>query len=107
MRSQKEVTTVEAVLICDVCKRESFRIYYCQICNKDVCRRCSIQTDSESLEDGSYSGDFPDHYCPTCWESGHEIRNQIHKLRSESELAEQKLVEEWKRLNNGTKRSSV
>lgn len=85
-----------SVCVCDTCGKEMSDISWgkmklCHICKDHVCQDCAIITDHWYLEDGQFSDDYPDYYCPHCWEVGAEIRTQIQEARD----LENKLWEQW------------
>ena len=89
--------------ICDTCGKRltdtSHRaMKRCHICRNEVCSDCAIFTTSECLINGSFDGDYPDYYCPKCWNDGAEIRTQILKSREVQEDEEDKLWEQWHKL---------
>ena len=94
---EKKVTKEETIITtyCDVCDSNavpfSNRVQKCPICKKDVCGKCSIVTDHWGLSPGDFEGDYPDHYCKTCWDNGQEIISAIKGCRQ----AENELWDKW------------
>ena len=87
---------------CDYCGKDrgdmGRRICNCVICGKHVCTECDIWSDYESLEDGCYSGDYPDHFCRSCWDKGEGIRKRIHAIRQDALVEEESVFQSWKDL---------
>ena len=98
MIKTKTQNEIIRIICCDVCGVEAktweLRVKKCEICKKDICSKCAIQTDFWMLEDGSFQGDYPDHFCLDCWEKGKDIRENILKCRDN----ESKLWNEWHKL---------
>lgn len=84
---KNEITTTEVIIkhrYCDVCGELMTHNYHCEICGKDLCRKCI------GHEDYSF-GDYTTVYCNSCWNIGDDYRNKIEVLENEIE----QLTDEW------------
>jgi len=68
-----------SIYTCDSCGKQVIdtqwgNLKQCIMCKKDVCKECAIKTDLCHLEDDSYDCDYPDYYCPKCWELDKESK---------------------------------
>ena len=103
MATRTETHTKEVkIRSCDFCNKESdsWRVKKCDLCGQDICGACAIWSDSQSLEDGCYSSDYPDYFCKPCWDKGQELRKQIHVIRQDALCEEEVLWQAWKTLCN-------
>ena len=92
---QIKVEATEVTTYCDLCGLET-PTRKCEICQKDICRDCGITTDWESLEPGSFFGDYSDRFCKRCWSKGEKIVIDIRKCRNDADKLESSLIEMWK-----------
>ena len=89
--------------VCDTCGKKVSEapsignLKRCILCNSDVCRDCAIMTDFQSLEHNHFWGDYPDYFCPSCWQKGISIIPRIRAAREE----EERLQEEWENICKG------
>ena len=94
MRKNVEKTGTTVEVYCDTCGALMLG-GSCRMCGADVCFSCRIDTDYDSLENGSYSGDYPDHYCPACWNAGKQYIEQIKQIRIKYDNEIDKLFDAW------------
>lgn len=98
MRKREEVTetkvTTRTRTFCDRCGAEK-RVYRCQICGKDVCRKCGDDYDPDYLTPGSYDGDYPDLVCKRCWEIGKSFIEEIKRIEEEAGRKVEVLMDRW------------
>lgn len=90
---KKEFVRVEAVAahdkeitkcICDFCFEPTGSWQTCVSCGKQVCRRL---TKSCRMFDPNEPGDYPDPYCPICYEIRFErLENDYQKVEAERDL---------------------
>lgn len=84
IKEQREVIT-KIVFTCDFCNEQlKFGRNVCAMCGKDICEKCIGKTEDEL-------GDYPTHYCKSCWEKGKPYKEKIQKLQEEID----KLEDEW------------
>ena len=103
MKQNIEIDTkiTKTIFICDKCGKET-KTCNCTMCNLDVCSKCGtydIEFDCSMNSDfPSFTSDYPDVICKSCWEKGKEIRKAIQKSREEQEIIEGNLFKEWKQI---------
>lgn len=100
---QQTKTVPVTIITCDICGREdktySAGMHRCIVCNRDVCRHCSIACDIDGdLLNPRFFDDYPDYVCYECWEKGFYIRSAIMRIRGKCEEDEDRLMENWKNL---------
>lgn len=96
----KTVEQSKTTYICDVCKNEGeWSLPKCIICEKDLCGLCRIDVDLyDNLDTPSFSDDYSDVICRSCWEKGKDIRKIIMDSRDEQEKEEERLISYWKEI---------
>lgn len=83
--------SIQTKYYCDTCGGSS-EVKRCCMCGGDICYDCAIKTDFDSLKNGSWWGDYPSYFCPSCWEKGTAFTPSILGLREDEEL----LLTQWK-----------
>ena len=89
------MTNQYKIKLCDRCAREQssdVQIRKCELCDKDVCSKCSVATDFEYLSSGLWLGDYPDFFCKVCWDKGEQYRSSIRRYREGVEES----ISEWR-----------
>ncbi len=82
-------------ITCDFCNVKTEKVpsillpkWHCKICKRDTCSKCI-------LWDYRYSNDYPDRYCPECWEIGSHYLEllEIEQCRHDDKVDD--LEERW------------
>jgi hypothetical protein len=106
MKKEIEVTTParkarkskKMVAYCDFCEKEAR--YICSSCSRDLCRYTLDQKVSHSHYDPDDSGDYPDRYCPICYEFKYKkFRGDYMSIIEEQDRKEEALNEAVKTLS--------
>jgi hypothetical protein len=107
MRKTIETKSVfkKEILICDTCGKTTdrpdfLRLRKCPICGKHVCTNCAVLHDLWTRDwlIPTFSSDYPDYICKICWETGKDLRQQMHDLEKETDDKLEKLYLDWKKL---------
>lgn len=96
----EQITTTLYTMTCDFCgiKVEDvpsplYIKWHCKICKRDACNKCISW-------DYRYSNDYPDRYCPECWEWG---KHYLKLLEIEQQRHDDKVEDLEKRWFNKAK----
>jgi hypothetical protein len=97
-------TKKETAYFCDICGKQFSSMYRqptCTICKRDVCRDCSIRSDSAVVE--YYDSDYSSTYCNIC-RGINEFREQLSNLSSKYDDDRDAIYAKWKEasLNKST-----
>lgn len=85
------------IFICDFCKKQA-RVSTCVICKRDVCYggydKSCVQFDPHEI------GDYPDRYCPTCYDLRFvKYESEFEKIAEERVRTEDLLIEKIRKLS--------
>jgi len=88
--AQKARVIEKQVFVCDFCEKQS-HLTSCSICRRDVCTSCG------DYDFGSIS-DFPDRYCPTCYELRFKkYGKQLDKIEKDAWKAKEAIIKKIKK----------
>lgn len=81
-----ETTVKTVVTTCDCCGKLECSVNCC-LCGRDICCRCECR-------DPEDSGDYPDRYCPICWNLKFNKYKRERIGIKNKELEDLKLIDE-------------